>query len=687
MRSILFLFAILIFSQISLSQNQWSLIYYENQELSFRNVHYENASEAWAVKGGGVIAYSGNGGSSWQIQYEKPEYSFSGVHFSNDQNGCVVGWSEVFKTSNGGENWVAQDLPNPLGLDNESVFFLNPDTGWIAGSYKTIYNTTDGGNTWEVLHPYELEEHYWLLDIKFYDELHGCAVGDKLFMPYKGIILTTNDGGETWTESIITDSEGFKTVEYISQDTLWAGSSDGKLFKSTDGGFSWSLFQGISGNLYDLHFFNSNDAIAIAGYHDISITHDGWESWESTDLGFENSIRKFSFSDNLNGIGVGNFNIIRTSDGGNNWNSVFDSFLRIAFFNADNGWLIPKNETNQMLHSIDGGQSWDFFNAENSGEIIDMDFISEQTGFALSDSSELLKTFDAGETWEIIIIPFDSMYFSNMHFIDEDNGIITTLNSKFLRTENGGDSWFSYTFDTIDFLRNCFFLDDSNIWVTGSQGLCAHSNDGGLNWDIQDVDSYYLTDVFFINPDDGFLISITGELYRTIDGGKNWEEIEMFDTHLTQLKFIDDLNGWIIGEFKIFHTEDGGITWTIEFDLGSSNIFKAITSFSAITPDSAWFCTRNGKIYSYDLQTRLPEETKIELQLFPNPTSHILNISTELISGSQIIEIYSLEGKFIMKKEINQWENPIQINVSNFKTGVYILKIKGQKGVYKWVKK
>jgi len=36
-------------------------------------------------------------------------------------------------------------------MDVNAVYFVNKDTGWIAGSYKMIYGTYDGGDNWIAL--------------------------------------------------------------------------------------------------------------------------------------------------------------------------------------------------------------------------------------------------------------------------------------------------------------------------------------------------------------------------------------------------------------------------------------------------------------------------------------------------------------------------------------------------------
>lgn len=685
MKTILLLIASLV-CQIAISQNQWTLIYYQNIDTYYKDVHYLNPQDAWAVGQGGIIVHSNSGGDSWDIQYEKPEYSFAGVHFVDDQTGYVVGWSEVLKTTNGGENWQPQSLPNPMGLDVEEVYFMNQNTGWIAGSYKTIYKTVDGGESWLNKNGPDLDEHFWLNDITFFDEMNGCAVGEKLFMPYQSISLTTNDGGESWKETIITNCEGLKSVQYVGPDTIWAISEEGKFIRSTNIGEDWEVIQQIAGHFTDLYFFNSNDAIAISNSHLILTTNDGWATWESAEIGYSNIINKFSFADPQNGIGVGSSNISRTIDGGSNWYSSFDKFSIIDFFEADNGWMVSENEPKHLLQSIDEGFTWELFYASNKGSIQEMDFISSQLAFAVTDSSELMKTSNGGDSWEIINIPIDSINFSAINFIDNEVGFITTSDSSFLKTEDGGDSWFTYTFDNISYLTACFFHNELEGWVTGWDGEYAHTVDGGLNWDVQIMDDEHIADIFFTNSENGFIISRDGKLYQTSDGGIIWVETDDFDNSLRQIEFADNLNGWIAATHYIYHTDDGGISWEEEFDLTQFGWGHSISSLAALSENDAWFCTNNGKIFSYDFLSQVSDDILIEPNLYPNPASNVLNISSQFKSGNHTIEIYSIDGRKMLTQQFDKTEDPVQMDISAFNPGIYILKIKGQKGVFKWIK-
>ena len=62
--------------------------------------------------------------------------------FALDENTAIAVGSDynsyngiILKTIDGGENWV--DKSNDTVLYNSSVFFINADTGWIAGGNRS----------------------------------------------------------------------------------------------------------------------------------------------------------------------------------------------------------------------------------------------------------------------------------------------------------------------------------------------------------------------------------------------------------------------------------------------------------------------------------------------------------------------------------------------------------------------
>lgn len=66
--------------------------------------------------------------------------------------------------------------------------------------------------------------------------------------------------------------------------------------------------------------------------------------------------------------------------------------------------------------------------------------------------------------------------------------------------------------------------------------------------------------------------------------------------------------------------------------------------------------------------------------IFPNPTSGLVSIQSQTGAEVHSIEVYSLEGKLLVSKTINDRTN-IQFDASELSNGLYILNIKTEEGV------
>jgi len=100
---------------------------------------------------------------------------------TSDKNG-------ILKTTNGGYNWVIQTDPDTLGSGPTKLFFINPNTGYIATGGSKIIKTTNGGETWGK----QDGPSGWYSTIYFSDSLKGWAGGGGLGL-FK--LIATKDGG------------------------------------------------------------------------------------------------------------------------------------------------------------------------------------------------------------------------------------------------------------------------------------------------------------------------------------------------------------------------------------------------------------------------------------------------------------------------------------------------------------
>ncbi|MFW9928613.1 MAG: YCF48-related protein, partial [Candidatus Thorarchaeota archaeon] len=141
-----------------------------------------------------------NGGQNWLMHF--PLYPNGGkinildMYFINNNVGYISmqewsGFPSLAKTIDGGELWGKKLFRS--GYDEyryERIFFIDEFSGWVLGNNNDyhdsnlryfIYNTDDGGNTWN----HSLENFTTPLnDISFADRFNGWAVGGETILKY-----------------------------------------------------------------------------------------------------------------------------------------------------------------------------------------------------------------------------------------------------------------------------------------------------------------------------------------------------------------------------------------------------------------------------------------------------------------------------------------------------------------------
>ena len=121
--------------------------------------------------------------------------SIRGIALENSDHGWLVGDGGLAMHSpSGGVVWQSPESPLPeevrLVCDFRTVA-VQGDAVWIAGNPGgVIWHSPNGGRRW-FKQPTGVSTP--INKLHFVNASHGCAVGEL------GVILTTEDGGETWT--------------------------------------------------------------------------------------------------------------------------------------------------------------------------------------------------------------------------------------------------------------------------------------------------------------------------------------------------------------------------------------------------------------------------------------------------------------------------------------------------------
>ncbi len=235
--------------------------------------------------------------------------SFSAVSALVAWAGCTGG--HVFRTTDGGTTWSADTVAGATRLDFRGIKAFDANTAVIASAGAAeqgqahIYRTTDGGKSWTLTWS-DTTKGIFLDGLAFWDARHGFTFSD----PVEGrlVILTTDDGGSTWTrtapanippvlprEAAFAASNTQLAVQGASN--AWIATGGGgevRVFRTTDRGKSWQVSSagvpgGASAGLFGIAFSDPKHGLAVGGDYAIARgptdyalrTADGGVTWSS----------------------------------------------------------------------------------------------------------------------------------------------------------------------------------------------------------------------------------------------------------------------------------------------------------------------------------------------------------------------------------------------------------------------
>ena len=317
---------------------------------------------------------------TWSPQNSGTTTKLFSVKAVNANVAWATGFSVVLRTTNGGATWTSV-WPAETPLHSHTIAALDANTAmviscagsednWLAGDTK-IYRTTNGGADWQTAYS-SVASNAFLNCLKMMDANTGFAYGDPV--GGKWMLLKTTNGGASWAQmstaptDLPSSSGMFGGMEILAPASIWFGAI-GNVFRSTDGGASWthSVFR-FGSYITGIKFTDSNNGFVCAiNVRWLGHTTDGGNTWSSTTFPrIQNSATMSYAGGTLRMIWD---NTVYQSSNGASWDSVFAApsggFLGIDVVQAGNvvqGWAVG---TDGMIYSYHAGPaSVDGENAE-----------------------------------------------------------------------------------------------------------------------------------------------------------------------------------------------------------------------------------------------------------------------------------------------------------------------------------
>ncbi len=163
---------------------------------------------------------------------------------------------------------------------------------------------------------------------------------------------------------------------------------------------------------------------------------------------------------------------------------------------GDSIWVAGLTEA--VYRSVDRGATWNATDVDVYQDIVDLAFADEQNGWIVA----------------------------NIANIDQGLGAIRS-------TDDGGATWSNPIYFTVDSI-NCIYFDNdsSRLWVGGSYGFVAYSDDYGKNFkEVSIPGDPIIEQLVFVDENTGFALTMN-KLYFTQDAGKKWEVLHKWDSSI-----------------------------------------------------------------------------------------------------------------------------------------------------------
>jgi photosystem II stability/assembly factor-like uncharacterized protein len=301
-----------------------------------------------------------------------------------------------------------------------------------------------------------------------------------------------------WTQISSGTSEDLFSIHVTKDSIAYASGSGGTILKSTDGGFTWStLNSNVVSNLFDVFALDQQNVIAVGSASTIIRTTDGGNSWNLVGSGLtqNESLFAISFSGTYGICGGELLTILFSSDSGESWqisqtgllNAFYDTSMlsREIGFVAGEQLVVPRNQP-LFGKTTDSGINWEFtafFLNNNDGTAHGIDFTDEQTGYICSavwnGQGAISKTTNGGVNWTTTL--FDHFLWSIDFPISDASQIGYSVGDQgtILKTTDAGSTWQSQQSGTSQRLNKIYFIDLDFGFAVGENGLILRTSSGG----------------------------------------------------------------------------------------------------------------------------------------------------------------------------------------------------------------
>jgi photosystem II stability/assembly factor-like uncharacterized protein len=235
---------------------------------------FADAQTGYFGYGPGFVIKTTDGGATWAQISSGTGMSLSDVDRFANGDLIAVGESGTLVSSTGNPPWVVQQPFTSASLS--AVQVVGPQDAVVVELSGRIHRSSDGGATWVAggATPSNLEA----ADLYFTTLLDGWVIGSGFST---GALFRTTDGGDSWTPET-SFLGGYVAVDFEGSNG-WAANVSGRYYRTTDGGATWiegDLPASSGPSIMDMEFFDAGTGYAVGRWGYAARSTDGGVTWQ-----------------------------------------------------------------------------------------------------------------------------------------------------------------------------------------------------------------------------------------------------------------------------------------------------------------------------------------------------------------------------------------------------------------------